>query len=165
MQTIFRAFLAGVFLAAWLGQAQTQAQSIVKPDFSGRWRMLKDKSNFGGFKTPDVIVRSIDQHGVIMNVHTVQTFGQKTSIADISYSIDGTVTQNVISGRNAESRTYWDGAVLVVNTTMTTSKGDPELVEDRWSLSADKQVLTIASHIETDKGGADLTLVCGRERR
>jgi len=161
MRTIFRALLAGTFLLAWLGAAQTTD----KPDYSGRWRMMKDKSNFAGFKMPDVVVRSIEQHGVIMNVHTVQTFGQKTSIADISYSIDGAITENVISGRNAESRTYWDGAVLVVKTTMRTSKGDPELVEDRWSLSADKQVLTIASHIETDKGGADLVLVCGRERR
>jgi hypothetical protein len=141
------------------------AQSAVKADFSGRWRMQKDKSDFAGFHTPDIIVRNIEQHGVIMNVHTVQTFGQKTSIADISYSIDGTPTQNVVNGRNAESRTFWDGAVLVVKTTMTTSKGDPELIEDRWGLSEDKQTLTIASHIETDKGGANMTLVCAREHR
>lgn len=161
MRTIFGAVLAGIFLMGALAQAQTAD----KPDFSGRWRMVKDKSNFAGFKMPDVIVRAIEQHGVIMNVHTVQTVGQKTSIADISYSIDGAVTQNVINGRDSESRTYWDGPVLVVKTTMTTSKGGPELIEDRWSLSGDKQTLTIASHIETDKGGADISLVCARERR
>ncbi len=156
MRRIFTAVLFCVMAAA---------QTTGKPDFSGRWRMLKDKSDFAGFHTPDIIVRNIEQHGVIMNVHTVQTFGQKTSIADISYSIDGTPTQNVVNGRNAESRTFWDGSVLVVKTVMTTSKGDPELIEDRWGLSEDKQTLTIASHIETDKGGANMTLVCGRERR
>jgi hypothetical protein len=161
MQPVFRAFLAGIFLLAWLGQTQTTD----KPNFSGRWRMMKEKSDFAGLKPPDVITRSIDQRGVIMNVHTVETMGQKTSIADVSYSTDGAITQNVISGRNAESRTFWDGPTLVVKTTMRTSKGDPELIEDRWSLSDDKQVLTIASHIETDKGGADLKLVCGREQR
>jgi len=161
MRTIFRTLLAGFLLFASLGTAQITD----KPDFSGRWRMVKDKSDFAGFKTPDIIVRSIEQHGVIMNVHTVQTFGQKTSIADISYSIDGTVTQNVVNGRNAESRTFWDGSVLVVKTTMTTSKGDPELIEDRWAVSDDKQTLTIASHVETDKGGANMTLVCAREQR
>jgi hypothetical protein len=48
---------------------------------------------------------------------------------------------------------------------MTTAKGGPELIEDRWNLSADKETLTIASHIETDKGGADMTLVCARQQR
>jgi hypothetical protein len=134
-----------------------------KPDFSGRWRMQKDKSAFSGFKVPDIITRSVEEHGVIMNVHTVQTLGQKTSISDVSYSIDGTPTQNIINGRDAESKTYWDGSVLVVRTTMKTSKGDPELIEDRWALSDDKQTLTTTSHIETDKGGVDMTLVCGRQ--
>ena len=157
----FSTLIAGSLLFASLGAAQTTD----KPDFSGRWRMLKDKSDFAGFKTPDVITRTIDQHGVIMNVHTVQTVGQKTSIADIAYAIDGSVAQNVVNGRDSESRTYWDGSVLVVKTAMKTAKGDPELIEDRWALSDDKQTLTISSHIETDKGGANMTLVCGREQR
>ena len=38
-------------------------------------------------------------------------------------------------------------------------------IEDRWALSDNKQTLTISSHIETDKGGANMTLVCGREQR
>lgn len=150
--------LTVVFLIAFASFAQAP-----KPDFSGRWRMQKDKSAFSGFQVPDIITRSVDQHGVIMNVHTVQTLGQKTSIADVSYSIDGTPTQNVVNGRDAESKTYWDGSVLVVRTTMKTSKGGPELIEDRWALSDDKQTLTTTSHIETEKGEVDMTLVCARQ--
>lgn len=142
--------------------ASALAQSP-KPDFSGRWRMEKDKSQFSGFKAPDIITRTVDQRGVIMNVHTVQTSGQKTSISDVSYNIDGETTQNIISGRDAESKTYWDGPVLVVRTTTKTSKGDSEVIEDRWALSDDKQTLTTTSHVETDKGEVDMTLVCGRE--
>lgn len=141
-----------------LGLAQSP-----KPDFSGRWRMEKDKSRFSGFTMPDIITRNIDERGVIMNVHTVQTSGKNTSISDVSYNIDGEPTQNVISGREAESKTYWDGPVLVVRTSTKTSKGDTEIIEDRWALSDDKQTLTTTSHIETDKGQVDMTLVCGRE--
>ena len=125
--------------------------------------MQKDKSEFSGFKMPDIITRSVEQHGVIMNVHTVQTSGDKTSISDVTYSIDGTPTQNVVSGRDAESKTYWDGSTLVVRTTMKTAKGDDELIEDRWALSDSKQTLTTTSHVETDKGEVDMTLVCARE--
>lgn len=160
MSRLLKSFIAVPLACVCLAPAQPL---LDKPNFSGRWRMLKDKSQFAGFKVPDIITRNVDQHGVIMNVHTVQTAGQKTSISDVSYSIDGTPTQNVVNGRDAESKTYWDGQVLVVRTSMKTSQGDPELIEDRWSLSADKQTLTTASHIETEKGGVDMTLVCGRQ--
>lgn len=156
MRVLAAAFIVFVINAS----AQSPAN---KPDFSGRWRMLKDKSEFSGFKTPDVITRTVEQHGIIMNVHTVQTVGDKTSIADVSYNLDGTPTENIVNGRDAESKTYWDGSVLVVRTNMKTASGDPELIEDRWALSEDKQTLTTTSHIETDKGGVDMTLVCSRQ--
>ncbi len=145
------------------GVLSTVLAQAPKPDFTGRWRMQKDKSQFSGFKMPDIITRTVDEHGVIMNVHTVQTSGQKTSISDVSYNIDGLPTENMLSGREAESKTYWDGPVLVVRTTTKTSSGDPEIIEDRWALSEDKQTLTTTSHVETDKGGVDMTLVCSRE--
>jgi hypothetical protein len=143
-------------LAAWaLGQA--------KPNFSGRWRMIKQKSEFHGFKTPDIIVRSVEHRGPTLNLHTVQTTGGQTSISDISYFTDGSTANNVINGRNAQSRAYWDGPVLVVNTEMKNTKGQPEQIEDRWELSADGQTLTTKSHIVTEKGETDLTLVCSKE--
>lgn len=159
---IIQCLMAAAFLSITLSHVQAQS-AIEKTDFSGRWRMVKSKSEFAGFKTPDIVTRLVEQHGFIMNVHTVQTLGEKTSISDVSYSIDGTPTQNVVNGRDAESKTFWDGPVLVVRTTMKTSKGDPEVIEDRWALSDDKQTLTTSSHVETDKGGVDMTLVCARQ--
>lgn len=159
IERIFRS----LFVLALVFATLASAQLADKPNFSGRWRMVKEKSEFSGFKTPDIVTRAVEQHGVIMNVHTVETLGAKTSISDVSYSIDGTPTQNVVNGRDAESKTYWDGSVLVVRTTMKTSKGDPELIEDRWALSEDKQTLTTTSHIETEKGEVDMTLVCNRQ--
>jgi hypothetical protein len=46
---------------------------------------------------------------------------------------------------------------------MKNSKGEAEQIEDRWELSEDGQTLTTKSHIVTDKGEADLTLVCSKE--
>jgi hypothetical protein len=125
--------------------------------------MVKAKSEFHGFKTPDIIVRTVDQHDPILNLHTVQTTGSQTSITDISYFTDGATANNVINGRNAQSKAYWDGAALVVRTDMKNSKGEAEQIEDRWELSEDGQTLTTKSHIVTDKGEADLTLVCSKE--
>jgi len=126
--------------------------------------MVKEQSDFGKFHVPDIVVRVIDDHDPTLNVHTVQTVGDKTTTSDVSYFTDGSVTKNVINGRDAESKTFWDGDVLVVRTSMKTSKGENELIEDRWELSEDKETLTTTSHVDTDKGGADMKMVCAREK-
>ncbi len=143
--------------------AQT-AGSPPRTDFSGRWRMVKDQSNFGAFHVPDMIVRVIDQHLQTMNVHTVQTSGVKTSSSDVSYFTDGSVTKNVINGREAESKAFWDGPTLVIRTSMKDSKGEEEDIVDRWDLSKDGNTLTVASRISTPRGGVDMKLVCTKEK-
>ncbi len=135
-----------------------------KTDFSGRWRMLKDKSDFGGFSMPDVVVRVIEQRDSTLNVHTVQTTGTKTTSADVSYYTDGSPSNNVINGHDATSKAFWDGPALVIRTNMKDSKGEDVVIEDRWELSADQQTLTTTSHIETPKGQVNMKLVCAREK-
>jgi hypothetical protein len=126
--------------------------------------MLKDQSDFHGFQVPDIVVRLVDNHDPAMNVHTVQTVGQKTTTNDVTYFTDGSVTKNVLNGRDAESKAYWDGPALVIRTSMKNSKGEDELISDRWELSDDKQILTITSHVETEKGSVDMKMVCARQK-
>ncbi|MFL6352816.1 MAG: hypothetical protein ACJ74Z_13335 [Bryobacteraceae bacterium] len=146
-----------------LEQGQAPA-SPPKPDFSGRWRMVKDKSDFGGFTAPDIVVRVVEHRDPTLNVHTVQTTGKKSSTVDVSYFTDGSQTTNMMSGRDAVSKAFWDGPALVIRTTTKDSKGEDQVVEDRWELSEDRQTLTITSHITTTKGQADMKLVCEREK-
>ena len=126
--------------------------------------MDKEKSDFGSFTKPDILVRVIDQHDPTMNVHTVQTNGQKTSTVDATYMTDGTVASNVINNRDATSKAFWDGGVLVIRTTMKTAKNQDEEIEDRYELSDDGQTLTMTSHVTTDKGDATLKMVCSKEK-
>ena len=135
-----------------------------RPDFSGRWRMVKDKSDFGGFAIPDLVVRVIEHHDPTLNVHTVQTTGTKTTTADVSYFTDGSQTSNVINGHDATSKAFWDGPALVIRTNMKDSKNEDVVIEDRWELSDDQQTLTTTSHIETPKGQVDMKLVCVKEK-
>ena len=116
--------LAGLVLATSLSAQQTPGQIEPKhANFSGRWRMVKSQSNFGSFHMPDIVVRVVDQRDATMNVHTVQTTGDKTNTNDLSYFTDGTITKNVINGRDAESKGFWDGQVLVIRTSMKTRAG------------------------------------------
>ncbi len=153
----------GVFVAIVPLLAQV-AGTAPRTNFSGRWRMIKDQSDFGSFHMPDIIVRVVDQHLQTMNVHTVQTTGSKTSTSDVSYFTDGSITKNVINGRDAESKAFWDGPILVIRTTMKDSSGEDEEIVDRWDLSADQNTLTTTSRITTPRGGVDMKLVCTREK-
>jgi hypothetical protein len=155
-----------IFGLAVSGLVAAQETPAASPhtNFSGRWRMDKDQSDFAKFKMPDIVVRVVDQHDPTMNIHTVQTTGTKTSVSDVSYFTDGSITKNVINGRDAESKTFWDGPTLVARTNMKDSKGEAELILDRWDLSGDGNTLTITSHIETPRGEVNMKLVCAREK-
>lgn len=153
----------GALLTAILLSAQTPG-TAPRTNFSGRWRMVKDQSDFGAFHKPDLVVRVVDQHQQTMNVHTVQTTGDKTSSSDVSYFTDGSITKNVISGRDAESKAFWDGPTLVIRTSMKDSSGEDEEIVDRWDLSGDQNTLTTTSHITTPRGGVDMKLVCTKEK-
>lgn len=165
MKSLFRRVFL-ISLVFWVIGAAVLAQAPLPPpktNFSGRWRMVKDKSNFGSFTSPDIVVRVIDQRDPTMNIHTVQTKGQKTTTADVSYFTDGAVTNNVINGRDASSKAFWDGPDLVVRTNMKDSKNEDIVIEDRYQLSSDGKTLTTLSHITTPKGEVNLTLVCEKE--
>jgi len=125
--------------------------------------MVKDQSDFGKFAAPDLVVRVVDQRDPTMNVHTVQTKGKTTTTADVSYFTDGTPATNVMSGREAVSKSFWDGDALMIRTETKNSKNEDTEIVDRWVLSSDGQVLTTTSHIETTEGTADLKLVCRKE--
>ena len=133
-------------------------------DFSGRWRMVKELSDFGSFTRPDIVVRVIDQHGPTLNLHTVETVGGKTSVSDLVYAVDGTESVNTRSGREANSTTFWDGSALMIRTNTTDSRRTEVRIVEHWELSPDGQTLTTTSDYKTAGGAsAHLTLVCRKE--
>ncbi len=153
-----------VMLAGCLvnGYAQTPSHDA-KPNFSGRWRMDKAKSDFSTFHAPDILVQVVDQHDPTLNIHTVETAGKKTTTADVSYFTDGTMSKNIINGRDAESKAFWDGPALNIRTSEKDSNGGDVVIEERWELSSDGGTLTRTSHIITSKGSVDMKLVLLKE--
>ena len=150
-----------VFVAATVFAQNNPAPA--HPNFSGRWRMVKEKSDFAHAAMPDIIVRVIDQRDQTMDIHTVQTTGTTTKSADVSYFLDGSPSTNSINSHEATSKTFWDGSALNIRTTLKLSNGDEEIIEDRYELSDDGNTLTTTSHISTPKGGTNLKLVCEKE--
>ncbi|MBV8829075.1 MAG: hypothetical protein JO108_07560 [Acidobacteriaceae bacterium] len=156
-----RSFISGsvLYSAAFVLSAED-----AKPNFSGRWRMVKEESDFGGFTVPDIVVRVIDQRDPTMNIHTVQTVKQKTTTNDVTYMTDGSMANNIINGKEATSKAFWDGNALVIRTNMKNSKGEDVVMEERYTLSDDGQTLTTTSSIRSESGGVDMKLVSRKEK-
>ena len=157
---ILRFSALGICLAIVSASGQ---DATPRQNFSGRWRMDKELSDFGKFTRPDIITRVVDHKDPTLNVHTVQTTGRNTSTSDVSYFTDGRPTTNLLSGRDATSKSFWDGPALMIRTETKDSKNNEIQIVDRWEISADGTLLTISSHIGGPSGGADLKLVCRKE--
>lgn len=135
-----------------------------KPNFSGQWNMVKDKSDFGHFagSTPDSVVYTIDHRKETVSVHVVQQRDKTKGVSDLVYYTDGRDSINEASGRESKSHCFWDGATLVIRTDSHTSRGEHSTAEIRWALSDDKKTLTMTSHIETDHIQDDFKMVLTR---
>lgn len=137
-------------------------QTVGKTNYGGKWRMVKEKSDFGRFAAPDTMVRTVDHQDVTINVHTAETGPAGKASADVTYYTDGRESSNEVHGRESKSHCFWDGEVLVIRTLSSASNGQPVNTEQRWVLSPDRKLLTMTSHMETGLTQADFKLVCER---
>jgi hypothetical protein len=160
---LFLSFVAVELVGASLGLAD---DSPKKPNFSGIWNMIKEKSDFGKFSasTPDSIVQTIDHRNTTVNIHVVQRRNKLSNISDIIYYTDGRQSINEANGRESKSHCFWDGTTLVIRSDSHLSNGDPSITEVRWTLSPDKNTLTMASHVETDRIQENFTLLLERAK-
>lgn len=148
LKAVFPLLLAGCLFA----------ESSQKPNFSGVWQMVKEKSDFGTVRIPDRVMRTIDHHGVTINLHTEQTIDGKSRSTDVVYYTDGRDAVNDVNGHEATNHCFWDGETLVIRTTAT-SKGESSITEERWTLEKDGKTLTMTSHVKSRRFEGDFKMV------
>ncbi len=112
------------------------------PNLTGTWVMVADKSNFGTMPAPQSRTDVIDHKDPSLVIKRTQTGGPMGDVtATLTYGIDGKSYKNTLGPNDVTSTLKWDGQVLVVESTVSTPNGDAT-VTDRFSLSADKKMLT-----------------------
>jgi hypothetical protein len=145
-----------VFSVAFAGALLAQSNS--KPNFSGVWEMVKEKSDFGNVRLPDRVVRTIDHKGVTINLHTEQTIDGRSRSSDVVYYTDGRDSSNEVNGHEAMNHCFWDGDTLVIRTAAT-AKGEAALTEERWTLETGGRTLTMTSHVKSSRFEGDFKMV------
>ncbi len=119
------------------------------PDFSGSWQLDPARSDFGPEPGPSSATQVIEYHDPVMRVKADSDGFMGTSHAELELVTDGTEKEQTVDGKPRETRSYWDGAVLVTEWGVE-NPGTPkfEMVERR-SLSADGQTMTVKRQVHS----------------
>jgi len=137
--------------------AQLSAQS--KPNFSGEWTLVPEKSSFGTMPTPATMTRTITHKDPAIKIVTTQTGGAlgDTTI-ETNFTTDGKPQSNTVSGTPMSTVGVWDGATLTFHSVLSQPGGDIT-VDDRYELSDDGQTLTVTRKLGSADGGLEAKMV------
>jgi hypothetical protein len=130
--------IAALMIAAIVCVCASIPSAQTKPDFSGEWKMNREKSKFAG-GGPDNLLIKID--------HKEPSFVEdwKMSTADgersfqAKYTTDGKETEQDVMGRRAKTSAKWEGDALVIE-----FKTENGFFKRKIMLSADGKTITKA---------------------
>lgn len=142
--------------------AATTAIAQSKPNFSGTYALVVDKSNFGPMPGPTSRTDVIDHQEPKLVVKRTIGGAEGEQSVTLTMAIDGKSYTNPTPQGDFVSVLAWDGDVLVITTSVETGGGTATIV-DRMSLSADKKTLTQNRSISV--AGQEIAQVMVLERK
>ena len=143
-----------VLLAAMVVAVSLSAQSV--PNFAGKWTLVPDagggRGGFGGLGQSATIA----QDAATLTITRSTQMGEFTSI----YKLDGSESKNTLNmqGNAIEqlSKTKWEGAKLIVNTSMSFD-GNPVEVSMTMQLDPSGALIVESTRPDFQGGGAPVT--------
>jgi hypothetical protein len=94
-----RAVVLPVFAIAGAAALAVQLYAQSKPNFSGDWTMVPEKSSFGMMPTPTTMTRTITHKDPAVKVVTTQTGGALgDTTVETNFTTDGKPQANTVSG-------------------------------------------------------------------
>jgi hypothetical protein len=121
------------------------------PDFTGVWTLVPSETEFRFLPPPDLRVDTIAHNDPQLNIRTHQIDANGDITVDRNLIIGGESKTIVILNRARIIRAFWDESVLVIETKSEVS-GKPRRIEDRWTLDAASDWLTI-TRLHEQPGG------------
>ncbi len=137
----------GIFVALFACTAALAQQEPAKPNFTGIWNVDLEKSDFGGLDKPLSARYLIRQTGAKIELQYEQD-GHVTRV-DVIPDGEEHVLETNPDNENV-ARVYWTGGALVFEGRIRPLFGSnvpPIKWNSRWTLSPDKQVLSIERHV------------------
>jgi hypothetical protein len=159
----FRLFILPVAAIALLSIGLHAQATQAKPDFSGTWTLVADKSDFGEMPAPASMTRTITHKDPDLKIVTAQTGGMNgdTTITT-NLSTDGKPHTNDVGGSMMTTTGKWDGAAIVLHSTANMQGADVTL-DDRYELSDGGKTLTVTRKIATPDTSFTMKIVLAKK--
>jgi hypothetical protein len=125
-----------------------------KPNFSGEWKLVPAKSDFGMMPAPTSGVQKITHNDPELKVVATQTSDMGTDTTESSYTTDGKECVNKGRMGDVKSTLKWDGNALVIESKMD-FQGNEITITNKWTLSEDGKTLTENMHFASGMGEGD----------
>ena len=133
-----------------------------QPDFSGTFTINCQLSELAFLKPPKMRVDSVVHAEPSLTVTTMQidTNGANTTVRRFTTD-DVPVTIEVL-GKPRQLRARWENLELIVETSWD-HNGNPRVLTDRWSLTANRRQLVVTRHQQMNGGAVRQRFVLERE--
>jgi hypothetical protein len=116
--------------------------AAASPNFSGHWKLNAEKSkldDLAGMQEE----RTIDHKDPELTVSVKGVIDGDEEESTAKHRTDGKETRNLVDGDPLFTTAHWDGDALVFESKLISDTDTTEFL-DRWTLSADGKVLTVA---------------------
>lgn len=148
-------------LAIAAAVALAAVPAFAKPNFSGNWKLVAEKSDFGPMPPPEKYESKITHTDPEMKVATTQVGQQGEVSTEWTYNTEGKETTNSFMGNSGKSTATWEGDTLVIQTKLEI-QGNQITLSSRWSM-ADEKTLNIVQKINTPQGDLEMKVVLAKQ--
>lgn len=125
--------------------------SSAAADFSGTWKLVPAKSDFGKAAAPQGQEITVRQTGDLLAVHSALTDHRGETKSSYAIDATGKDVENVIRGNRVLSHAGWIGGILIVKS-QTEVQNLSIKTSDEWQMDADGKTLTIARVAQSPQG-------------
>ena len=121
------------------------------PNFSGKWKLNVEKSDFGPMPKPERVDYVLTHKDPELNSKSTALTQAGEVTNEVKILTDGTEFTNDLHGQEIKGSAKWEGKTLVV-TQKATMQGTEIVVVQSWTLSEDGKSLTQEVSISTPQG-------------
>lgn len=136
-----------VCLCALIAAAQT------KPDFTGSWKLNREKSKFERGGPEDLLIKIDHKEPTFAEEWKMTTQNGERSF-QAKYTTDGTESEQEVIGRTAKTSAKWEGDALVIE-----FKAEGGFFKRKVTLSADGKTITKVITQSGNNGQTEDTVV------
>lgn len=131
--------------------------ATAKQDFSGTWKIVLDKSDFGPMPAPEKVEQVVEQKENDLKVNWTSVSQQGEMKLELNYSTEKETT-NTFRNAPMKSTAKWEGETLVVVSKLEV-QGNEIVIQDTWSLSDEGKTLTMDRKLNTPQGDIEMKQV------